>query len=176
MSKFISNFIQSSKISSGSIECFLAEHHRKFHECLKSFPIEVQKNQVLGFSLKRFFLRKISWPREMQILKPYTFFAKSQKIPRSSSETAKLYSQKIIFSSKNSFFGRHKLHFWQPSSKIVSQNPKNFTHKVRKHKGSKYLLIHFFSGQKNALLKIFSKNRTKSFIFFRSRPEIIKQN
>ena len=133
LSKFISNFIQSSKSSSGSKEYILAEHYRKFHGTLKSFPLGVQKNQVLGFLLKRFFLRKILWTREMQILKPYNFFCQ-----KSENTTINLKNRKHLFFPKNylllkKLFWRHKLRFWQPSSKIVSQNPKNFTHKVRKH-------------------------------------------
>ena len=175
LSKFISNFNQSSKRSFGSKDCILAEQHRKFHGTLKSFLLGVQKNQLLAFLLKRFFLRKILWTREMQILKPCKYFCQKSENP-----TIKLRNRKHLFFSKNyhllkKHFWRHKLHFWQPSSKIVCQNPKNFTHKVRKHIKSKYLLIQFLSGQKNALLKILSKIGTKSFPFFRSIPEIIKQ-
>ena len=77
MSKFISNFIYSSKSSAGAIDCILIERQKKFRGTLESFTLKVQQNQVLWFLFKHFFLRKILWAREMQFLKSSKAFMPS---------------------------------------------------------------------------------------------------
>ena len=123
----------SSKISDGGLDCILTEGRKKLHGTLKSFPLKVQKNQVLSFLLKHFFLREILWTREMQFLKPCNFFCQ-----KSENSTIKLRNCKhLIFSEANhllkKLFWKHNLQFWQPSPKIVHQKAKNTTLKVRKH-------------------------------------------
>ena len=59
------------------------------------------------------------------------FYAKSQKLSRSNSETKKTVSQNL--SSFRKIFWRQTFHFWQPSAENARQKRKTLTPKVRKH-------------------------------------------
>ena len=125
--------------------------------------------------MKKIFLRKVLWTGETQFSKPCNFLAKSQKIPQSSSETTNIYySQKFFISWKNSF-GRHNLHFCQPSPKNYHQKPKNTTLKVRKH--IKKINIYWSNIHLDKKLEFCKscQKKTNSFMLFHSSPEIIQK-
>ena len=130
--KFISNFTYSCKSSAGGIDCILTERQNKFHGTLKSFPLKFQKNQVIIFLLKHFFLRKVLWTREMQFSKPCKNFCQKSDIPSTNSETKrKIFSPKFTISWKNSSGGITYI-LDSPLQKLFTKNRKTLHSKSEK--------------------------------------------
>ena len=103
------------------------------------------------------------------------FYAKSQKFSQSNSETKKKLFLKTCHLFKKIFW-RQKLHFWQPSHKNARQKRKKIdTQSPKTYQKTSVYWSNFHLGKKDAFSKIVPKNKTNSFILFRSRPENIQK-
>ena len=156
--KLFSRFIFSSKNSTAVIDCFLTDRQKKFTELWAVFRSNLGKNQVLRFSLMHSFPRKNPVVTSTSVFKTrQKFYDKSQKIPRTTSETKKYsFFSKFTMSSKNSFVGINYI-FESPLPKLSAKNQKTLHAKSEStlKKGIYWPIFHLV--KKNAILKTLSK-------------------
>ena len=89
--KLFSNFIFSSKSSTAVIYCFLTDRQKIFTELWAVFRSNLGKNQVLRFWLMPSFPRNPVVTSTSVFKTMQNFYAKSQKIPWTTSETKNNY-------------------------------------------------------------------------------------
>ena len=176
LSKLISIFTFSSKSSPAVIDCLLTDRQKKFNDIGAVFRSNSGKSQELKFSLMHSFPGKnpvVTWTSVFKTMQK--FYAKSQKFSRSNSETKKKLFLKTCHLFRK-FFWRQKLHFWQPSHKNARQKWKKIdTQSPKTYQKTSVYWSNFHLGKKHAISKVVSKNKTNSFILFRSRPENIQK-
>ena len=150
----------------------MTDRQKKFTDIGAVFRSISSKDQVLRFSLMNYFPRKNLWSLEHQFLKPCKSFM--PKVRNFRDQTQK--QKKVFLKTCHLFrkiFWRQKLHFWQPSHNNARQKRKKNRHSKSENISKKSVYwSNFHLGKKHAILKIVSKNKTNSFILFRSRPEI----
>ena len=131
------------KVPLETLIAFWQNARKSFTELWKVFALKVTKCQVLGFTLKHFFPQKNPVHTRNVVFRTMQKFLPKVRKSLDQTQKPKTIILLKIYHLFRKLFWRHKLPFWQPSSKFVCQNPKNSTLKVRKHIRSKYLLIQF---------------------------------
>ena len=131
------------KVPLETLIAFWQNARKSFTELWKVFALKVTKCQVLRFTLKHFFPQKNPVHTRNVVFRTMQKFLPKVRKSLDQTQKPKTIILLKIYHLFRKLFWRHKLPFWQPSSKFVCQNPKNSTLKVRKHIRSKYLLIQF---------------------------------